>query len=163
MYPDHETTLLPEYRAPRPRASRARAEADVRVRGMSCLHALSEMLRQLYAARQSRAADVLMDRCSREALEQLLGESSAFLGSRVRYAVVDRLRHRKPHLDDSALPTIRAIASVLNAWLHDGRRLAIRAVLREMGDDELKELAALPELNDEVATMTGDFAGGNAP
>ncbi|MDR6644711.1 hypothetical protein J2X57_003954 [Luteibacter sp. 1214] len=130
---------------------------------MSCLHGLAEMLRQLYVARQAKAADVLMDRCSRAALEALLSESSAFLGSRVRYAVVDRLRHRKPQLDESALPTIRAIASVLNAWLHDGRRLAIRAVLRELSDIELRELAALPELNDEVATMTGDFVGGNAP
>lgn len=130
---------------------------------MTCLHALAEMLRQLYAARQGRQADVLMDRCSSEALRKLLGESSAFLGSRVNYAVADRLRHRKPQLDETALPTIRAIASVLNAWLHDGRRSAIRAVLRELGEDELRELAALPELNDEVATMTGDFAGGSAP
>ncbi|MGF6712615.1 hypothetical protein QFZ41_003579 [Luteibacter sp. W1I16] len=158
MYPDHELSSLPEYRAPRPRPSRARAEVDARTCGMSCMHALAEMLRQLYAARQGRAADVLMDRCSREALEKLLRESSAFLGSRVRYAVEDRLRHRKPQLDDTALPTIRAIASVLNAWLHDGRRLAIRSVLRELSDEELKELAALPELNDEVATMTGDFS-----
>jgi hypothetical protein len=158
MYPDHDITSPPDYRAPRPRASRSRAEADARILGMSCLHALAEMLRQLYAARQAKAADVLMDRCSRGALEMLLGESSAFLGSRVRYAVVDRLRHRKPQLDDTALPTIRAIASVLNAWLHDGRRLAIRAVLRELSEEELKELAALPELNDEVATMTGDFS-----
>ncbi|HXP00973.1 MAG TPA: hypothetical protein VN813_10730 [Luteibacter sp.] len=127
------------------------------------MSALAEMLRQLFAARQSRAADTLMDRCSREALEKLLSESSAFMGARVRYAVEDRLRHRKPQLDDTALPTIRAIASVLNAWLHDGRRMAIRAVLRELSDEELKELSTLPELNDEVATMTGDFAGGNAP
>lgn len=127
------------------------------------MNALAEMLRQLFAARQSRAADTLMDRCSREALEKLLSESSAFMGARVRYAVEDRLRHRKPQLDDTALPTIRAIASVLNAWLHDGRRMAIRAVLRELSDEELKELSTLPELNDEVATMTGDFAGGNAP
>jgi len=142
----------------RPRTSRARAEVDARVLGMNCLHGLAEMLRQLYAARQTKAADVLMDRCSRDALEKLLGESSAFLGQRVRYAVEDRLRHRKPQLDDSALPTMRAIASVLNAWLHDGRRMAIRAVLREMSEAELKELAALPELNDEVSTMTGDFS-----
>lgn len=158
MYPDHDVTSLPDFKAPRPRASRARAEADARMLGMSCLHGLAEMLRQLYAARQAKAADVLMDRCSRAALETLLGESSAFLGSRVRYAVVDRLRHRKPQLDETALPTIRAIASVLNAWLHDGRRLAIRAVLRELSGEELKELATLPELNDEVATMTGDFS-----
>lgn len=163
MYPDHDTTLLPEYRAPRPRASRARAEVDARTCGMTCMNALAEMLRQLFAARQSRAADTLMDRCSREALEKLLSESSAFMGARVRYAVEDRLRHRKPQLDDTALPTIRAIASVLNAWLHDGRRMAIRAVLCELSDEELKELSTLPELNDEVATMTGDFAGGNAP
>jgi hypothetical protein len=163
MYPDHDLAPLPEYRAPRPRHSRSRAEVDARTCGMSCMHALAEMLRQLYTARQGRAAETLMDRCSREALEKLVRESSAFLGSRVLYAVEDRLRHRKPHLDDTSLPTIRAIASVLNAWLHDGRRLAIRAVLRELSDDELKELAALPELNDEVATMTGDFAGGNAP
>lgn len=158
MYPDHDVTSPPDFKAPRPRASRARAEADARMLGMSCLHGLAEMLRQLYAARQAKAADVLMDRCSRAALETLLGESSAFLGSRVRYAVVDRLRHRKPQLDETALPTIRAIASVLNAWLHDGRRLAIRAVLRELSGEELKELATLPELNDEVATMTGDFS-----
>ena len=158
MYPDHDSTSLPEYRAPRPRASRARAEVDARVGRMSCLHALAEMLRQLYAARQNKLAEALLDRCSRETLEQLLGESSAFLGGRVRYAVDDRLRHRKVIQEDTALPTIRAIASVLNAWLHDGRRLAIRAVLRELCDDELRELASLPELNDEVATMIGDFS-----
>lgn len=158
MYPDHDSICLPEYRAQRPRASRARAEVDARVGGMNCLHALAEMLRQLYAARQNKAAEVLIDRCSRETLEQLLGESSAFLGGRVRYAVDDRLKHRKAHQEEATLPTIRAIASVLNAWLHDGRRLAIRAVLRELCDDELRELAALPELNDEVASMTGDFS-----
>lgn len=163
MYPDHDSISLPEYRAPRPRASRARAEVDARVGRMSCLHALAEMLRQLYAARQNKLAEALLDRCSRETLEQLLGESSAFLGGRVRYAVDDRLKHRKAGQEETTLPTIRAITSVLNAWLHDGRRLAIRAVLRELCDDELRELAALPELNDEVASMTGDFAGGNAP
>ena len=163
MYPDHDLPCTPEYRASRPRASRARAEVDARVGGMSCLHALAEMLRQLYAARQNKVAETLIDRCSRDTLEQLLGESTAFLGGRVRYAVDDRLKHRKATQEDVTLPTIRAIASVLNAWLHDGRRLAIREVLRELCDDELRELAALPELNDEVASMTGDFAGGNAP
>ena len=163
MYPDHDLPCVPEYRAPKPRASRARAEVDARVGGMSCLHALAEMLRQLYAARQNKVAETLIDRCSRDTLEQLLGESTAFLGGRVRYAVDDRLKHRKATQEDVTLPTIRAIASVLNAWLHDGRRLAIREVLRELCDDELRELAALPELNDEVASMTGDFAGGNAP
>jgi hypothetical protein len=158
MYPDHDSPCLPEYRAPKPRASRARAEVDARVDGMSCLHALAEMLRQLYTARQNKAAEVLIDRCSRETLEQLLGESTAFLGGRVRYAVDDRLKHRKATQEDTTLPTIRAIASVLNTWLHDGRRLAIRSVLRELCDDELRELAALPELNDEVASMTGDFS-----
>jgi hypothetical protein len=161
MYPDHDLPCVPEYRAPKPRASRARAEVDARVGGMSCLHALAEMLRQLYAARQNKVAETLIDRCSRDTLEQLLGESTAFLGGRVRYAVDDRLKHRK--VEDGTQPTVRAIAGVLNAWLHDGRRLAIRAVLRELCDDELRELAALPELNDEVASMTGDFAGGNAP
>jgi hypothetical protein len=161
MYPDHDLPCVPEYRAPKPRASRARAEVDARVGGMSCLHALAEMLRQLYAARQNKMAETLIDRCSRDTLEQLLGESTAFLGGRVRYAVDDRLKHRK--VEDGTQPTVRAIAGVLNAWLHDGRRLAIRAVLRELCDDELRELAALPELNDEVATMSGDFAGGNAP
>jgi hypothetical protein len=163
VFSDHDIDGTPECRTPKPRRSQARARVDARTRGMTCLHALAEMLRQLYAARQGRQADLLMDRCSSAALETLLGESSAFLGSRVNYAVTDRLRHRKPQLDETALPTIRAIASVLNAWLHDGRRSAIRAVLRELGDDELRELASLPELNDEVATMTGDFAGGNAP
>ena len=161
MYPDHDLPCVPEYRAPKPRASRARAEVDARVGGMSCLHALAEMLRQLYAARQNKMAETLIDRCSRDTLEQLLGESTAFLGGRVRYAVDDRLKHRK--VEDGTQPTVRAIAGVLNAWLHDGRRLAIRAVLRELCDDELRELAALPELNDEVATMSGDFAGGNSP
>lgn len=163
MYPDHDLPCVPEYRAPKPRASRARAEVDARVGGMSCLHALAEMLRQLYAARQNKVAETLIDRCSRDTLELLLGESTAFLGGRVRYAVDDRLKHRKAAQEDGTQPTVRAIAGVLNAWLHDGRRLAIRAVLRELCDDELRELAALPELNDEVASMTGDFAGGNAP
>lgn len=160
MYPDHDITCTASFRAQRPRPSRARSGIDARVAAMSCLHALAEMLRQLYAARQGKQADLLMDRCSRDTLEKLLGESSAFLGARVRYAVDDRLRHRKAQLDETAMPTVRAIASVLNAWLHDGRRLAIRTVLRELTGDELRELAALPELNDEVATMTGDFVGG---
>jgi hypothetical protein len=130
---------------------------------MSSLHALAEMLRQLYVARQSKAADILLDRIPRTALEALLGESSAFLGARVRYAVEDNLRHRKAATENGTHTTLRALASVLNAWLHDGRRLAIRAVLRELSLAELIELAALPDINDEVASMTGDFTGGIAP
>ena len=103
MYPDHDLPCVPEYRAPKPRASRARAEVDARVGGMSCLHALAEMLRQLYAARQNKMAETLIDRCSRDTLEQLLGESTAFLGGRVRYAVDDRLKHRK--VEDGTQPT----------------------------------------------------------
>lgn len=130
---------------------------------MSSLHALAEMLRQLYTARQAKAADILLERVPRSALEQLLGESSAFLGARVRYAVEDSLRHRKPSAEDSEHATLRALAAVLNAWLHDGRRLAIRAVLRELSVGELTELAHLPDIHDEVASMTSDFTGGIAP
>jgi hypothetical protein len=130
---------------------------------VSSSHALAEMLRQLYVARQAKAADILLDRVPREALEHMLGESSAFLGARVRYAIEDTLRHRKRLADDPAHTTLRAIGTVLNAWLHDGRRLAIRAVLREFSLDELHELARLPELHDEVASMTSDFTGGIAP
>ncbi|QDE40008.1 hypothetical protein FIV34_12680 [Luteibacter pinisoli] len=130
---------------------------------VSSLHGLAEMLRQLYTARQAKAADILLERVPRADLEQLLGESSAFLGARVRYAIEDALRHRKAAADDNAQGTLRAIAAVLNAWLHDGRRLAIRAVLRELSADELAELAALPDIHDEVASMTSDFTGGIAP
>ncbi|HEY4093041.1 MAG TPA: hypothetical protein VGN46_16120 [Luteibacter sp.] len=130
---------------------------------MSSLHALAEMLRQLYTARQAKAADILLDRVPREALEHLLSESSAFLGARVRYAVEDTLRHRKRAADDPTHTTLRAIGAVLNAWLHDGRRLAIRAVLRECTVAELHELAHLPDIHDEVASMTSDFTGGIAP
>lgn len=154
MYPDHDIDL-PTERLPR---LGSRARSGVGSRDMSCSYALAEMLRQLYTARQAKAADVLMGRCSPDELGRLLHESSAFLGARVRYAVAEHLRHRKPPQDDAALSTLRAIASVLNAWLQDGRRLAIRAVLREFSEEELRQLAALPELNDEVATMTGDFS-----
>jgi hypothetical protein len=154
MYPDHDVAS-PTDRAPR---MWSRARIDAGSRDMSCPYALAEMLRQLYSAGQAKAADVLLARCSLDGLQRLLDESSAFLGARVRYAVVEHLRHRKPLLEETALSTMRAIASVLNAWLHDGRRLAIRAVLREFSGEELRELAALPELNDEVATMTGDFS-----
>ncbi|KJV33768.1 hypothetical protein [Luteibacter yeojuensis] len=127
---------------------------------MSSLHALAEMLRQLYTARQAKVADALLERVPRAALEQLLHESSAFLGYRVRYAVDDALRHRKPAADDHALTVMRAIAAVLNGWLLDGRRPAIRAVLRELSVVELVELAHLPEIHDEVASMTSDFTRG---
>lgn len=142
------------------RDGQGRPLTEVRV---SSLHGLAEMLRQLYTARQAKAADILLERVPRADLEQLLGESSAFLGARVRYAIEDALRHRKAAADDNAQGTLRAIAAVLNAWLHDGRRLAIRAVLRELSADELTELAALPDIHDEVASMTSDFTGGIAP
>jgi hypothetical protein len=129
---------------------------------MSSQHALAEMLRQLYVARQAKAADTLLDRVPRAALEQMLGESSAFLGARVRYAIEDTLRHRK-RSEDPAHTTLRAIGAVLNAWLHDGRRMAIRAVLREFTVGELHELAHMPDIHDEVASMTSDFTGGIAP
>jgi hypothetical protein len=153
----HEDVAHDAEQGCRHRMSRARAELDLRVGRMSCLHGLAEMLRQLYAARQTRAAEMLMDRCPRDALQALLDQSSAFLGSRVRYAVQDRLAHRKAHLDDVSVPTLRALAAVMNAWVLDGRRLAIRAVLRELDRAELAELAALPELHSEVASMTADF------
>ncbi|MGN6481216.1 hypothetical protein [Luteibacter sp.] len=129
---------------------------------MSSLHALAEMLRQLYAARQAKAADILLDRVPRDALQEMLGESSAFLGARVRYDIEDTLRHRK-RPEDPSHTTLRAISAVLNAWLHDGRRMAIRAVLRECTVAELHELAHLPDIHDEVASMTSDFTGGIAP
>jgi len=72
------------------------------------------------------------------------------------------LRHRK-RSEDPSHTTMRAIGAVLNAWLHDGRRPAIRAVLREFTQDELHELAHLPDIHDEVASMTSDFTGGIAP
>jgi hypothetical protein len=124
---------------------------------MSLPNALTEALHQLFSGRQSRTADVLLNRCTRPALERLLASTEYVLEGRIRYAVEDKLRHRKPAQEDRTVPTMRALQHVLNTWCIEGRRAAIRAVLRELDTEELEELAHMPDLESEIASMTREF------
>ncbi len=124
---------------------------------MSLPNALTETLHQLFGGREGRLADVLLNRCTRPALEQLLASTEYRLEGRIRYAVEDKLRHRKPAQEERTVPTMRALQCVLNTWCIEGRRTAIRAVLRELDAEELEELAHMPDLESEVASMTRIF------
>jgi hypothetical protein len=124
---------------------------------MSVSNALAEALHQLFVSRQLGMADALLDRCSREASEQLLVSPHYVLNGRIRYEVEDRLKHRKPSHDERAMPTLKALQHVMNTWCIEGRRTAIRAVLRELAEGELDELAAMPELDREIVSMAREF------
>jgi hypothetical protein len=130
---------------------------SLRGEGMSAVNALAETLHLLFAGNKRHAAGVMLDRCTREILLELLRTRRCLPEGRVRYAVEDKLQHRKTGQEERAMAALRALHFVLNAWCIEGRRAAIRNVLRELDDDELTELSGIPELDGEVVSMMREF------
>jgi hypothetical protein len=124
---------------------------------MSIPNAMAETLHRLFTTGHGHVADMLLQRCSRGLLEELLVSSKYVLSGRIRYAVEDRLKHRRPNQEDRVVPPLKALLHMLNTWCIEGRRTAIRAVLSELSDNELDEMGHMPELEGEVASMMREF------
>jgi hypothetical protein len=119
--------------------------------------AFSEALRHLFDARQEKMADRLVERCSKVFAEQLAGYPSIASHARSSYALRNRLRRAKDNGGDPMAGAFEGLATVLSAWCRQGRRAAVRSVLRELGEADLRTLAARGELDGELATIMHEF------
>lgn len=122
---------------------------------MSDLNALAETLRQLFEARQYQVAERFIDHCNRHLLERLIVTEATPITLRIDYVVKKKLRRRDEVWSDT--PLIDALPSILNLWCREGRRIAVRQVLAELDLVDLEALAAHPELDPEVISMSRAF------
>jgi hypothetical protein len=120
---------------------------------MSSLDALAETLRQLFDARQERLAERLIDRCTRLALTDLMESHYQRLPTRIPYLIKQRLSRRSVESEKKAGVFIATLPPVLNTWCNEGRRSAIRSVLRELDDTDMIELSVQPKIDAEVASI----------
>ncbi|WP_266157143.1 hypothetical protein [Dyella silvatica] len=120
---------------------------------MSSLDALAETLRQLFDARQERLAERLIDRCAREALTDLMDSHYQRLPTRIPYLIKQRLNRRSDESEKKTGLFIATLPPVLNTWCNEGRRAAIRSVLRELDDADMIQLSAQPKIDAEVASI----------
>ncbi|GAB2781649.1 hypothetical protein [Dyella kyungheensis] len=122
------------------------------------LAAFSLALRELIEAHQDKAAERMIGQCSRAFSRRLLEFPVVAWHARSSYVVRNRLRRKIDTVpDELALDTLLPLVSVLNVWCQEGRRAAVRSVVREMGGADLNELSAKPGLDIEVATMIREF------
>lgn len=122
------------------------------------LAAFSQALRQLIEAHQDKAAERMVNQCSRAFSRRLLEYPVVAWHPRSSYVVRNRLRRKveatPEHLAaDALLPLV----PVLNVWCQEGRRSAVRSVIREMDGMDLRELAMKPGLDVEIATIIREF------
>ncbi|MFC5741286.1 hypothetical protein [Dyella tabacisoli] len=120
---------------------------------MSSLDALAETLRQLFEARQERLAERLIDRCTRSALTDLMVSHYHRLPNRIPYVIRQRLHRRNAEGEKKAGLFIATLPPVFNTWCNEGRRAAIRSVLRELDDADMVQLSAQPKIDPEVASI----------
>lgn len=129
---------------------------DIREEGR--LAAFSQALRQLIEAHQSRTAEKLINQCSRAFSRRLLDYPVVARHARSSYVVRNRLRRKIELMPEEPAPDpLVPLVSVLNVWCQEGRRSAVRSVVREMASDDLSELSLKPGLDLEVATMIREF------
>lgn len=122
------------------------------------LAAFSQTLRQLIDAHQQKAAERLIGQCSRAFSRRLLDYPVVAWHARSSYVVRSRLRRKVDTVpEELASDTLMPLVSVLNVWCQEGRRSAIRSVVREMVSSDLSELSSKPGLDAEVATMIREF------
>jgi len=122
------------------------------------LAAFSIALRQLIEAHQEKAAERLINQCSRAFSRRLLEYPVVAWHARSSYVVRTRLRRKIDALpEELAQDTLKPLVSVLNAWCQEGRRSAVRSVVREMNYVDLGELSSKPGLDPEVATIMVEF------
>lgn len=124
------------------------------------LAAFSQALRQLIEAHQEKAAERLVAQCSRAFSRSLLEYPVVAWHPRSSYVVRNRLRRKVDTVpEELAADTLMPLVSILNVWCQEGRRSAVRSVVREMDGSDLRELSAKPGLDAEVATIIRDFIG----
>ncbi|PXV60282.1 hypothetical protein SAMN04487785_1023 [Dyella jiangningensis] len=122
------------------------------------LAAFSQALRQLIDAHQERAAERLIGQCSRAFSRRLLEYPVVAWHARSSYVVRNRLRRKIDAVPEAlAADTLLPLVPVLNVWCQEGRRSAVRGVVREMDSRDLHELSSKPGLDPEVATMIREF------
>ncbi|WP_243042258.1 hypothetical protein [Dyella sedimenti] len=125
--------------------------------GVISLPPLAEALRQLLEARQEKLAMRLLDQCDRGLVMRLNGLSTTELHARLLCLLKTRLRRRMERGTYGTRSVLLALAGVLNLWCREGRRHAIRCVLREMSDRDRDALMRSGELEVEVASMLRDL------
>lgn len=133
-------------------------EMSQEVRESGRLAAFSIALRQLIEAHQEKAAERLINQCSRAFSKRLLEYPVVAWHARSSYVVRTRLRRKidtapEEHVHDALLPLV----AVLNVWCQEGRRSAVRSVVREMSRADLGDLSSKPGLDPEVATIMVEF------
>ena len=122
------------------------------------LAAFSQALRHLIEAHQEKAAERLISQCNRAFSKRLLEYPMVAWHTRSSYVVRSRLRRKMDLVpEELARDTLMPLVSVLNVWCQEGRRSAVRSVVREMISADLSELSAKPGLDMEVATMIREF------
>jgi len=122
------------------------------------LAAFSQALRQLIDAHQEKVAERLIAQCNRAFSRRLLEYPVVAWHARSSYVVRSRLRRKVDTVpDELAADTLMPLVSVLNVWCQEGRRSAVRSVVREMDRGDLRELSSKPGLDLEVATMIREF------
>ncbi|BDU21029.1 hypothetical protein [Dyella sp. GSA-30] len=122
---------------------------------MSGVYVLAETLRQLFDAKQYRVADWFIDHCGRGQLEELVQAHGTAIAMRIDYVVKRRLQRRST--SESAGDLVEALPYVLNLWCREGRRSAVRYVLKELDEPEVDALARRPDLDSEVVSMLREF------
>lgn len=78
--------------------------------------------------------------------------------ARSSYVVRNRLRKKIDTLpEELAADTLLPLVSLLSVWCQEGRRGAIRSVVRELNNVDLGELSSRPGLDPEVVTIIIEF------
>jgi len=122
------------------------------------LAAFSQALRRLIEARQEKAAERLIGQCSRSFSARLLEYPVVARHARSSYVVRSRLRRKIDTLSEVlAADALLPLVPVLNVWCLEGRRSAVRSVVREMDSADLRQLSSKPGLDPEVMTMIREF------
>ncbi|MDR3446860.1 hypothetical protein [Dyella sp.] len=122
------------------------------------LAAFSMVLRHLIDAHQEKAAERLINQCNRAFSRRLLDYPVIAWHARSSYVVRNRLRRKiDPAPDDPCADVLISLIPVFNVWCQEGRRSALRSVVREMNQIDLSDLAKRPGLDMEVATMIREF------
>lgn len=128
------------------------------VRDGSRLAAFSQALRQLIEAHQDKFAERLVNQCSRAFSRQLLDYPMVAWHARSSYVVRNRLRKKTDTaLEETAADTLVPLVQLLSVWCQEGRRGAIRSVVRELNSVDLGELSSKPGLDHEVVTIIFEF------
>ncbi|WP_130620420.1 hypothetical protein [Dyella amyloliquefaciens] len=103
-------------------------------------------------------AERLINQCNRAFSGRLLEYPVVAWHARSSYVVRTRLRRKIETVPDVlAADTLLPLVSLLNVWCQEGRRSAVRSVVRELNNADLGELSSKIGLDPEVATIIVEF------